>query len=96
MWWKTLRRRSWHGSGVHLGLRQNSGVWSASQVEVKTVGKPGSSLLVIENGTEKAKLGRKDFQLDQAASDGAEMIRMLWLLLPIPVLAGRGHRVSAH
>jgi hypothetical protein len=52
---------------TYYGLRQNSGMWSASQIEVKVQGKPGSSLLIIENGSAKAKLGRKDFDLGQAA-----------------------------
>jgi hypothetical protein len=39
---------------------------------VKVLGKPGSSLLVVERGTEKAKLGRKDFDLNQPQAQGAE------------------------
>ncbi len=67
---KTLRGTGQQKDFVSFGLRQNSGVWSASQVEVKMQGKPGSSLLVIESGTEKAKLGRKDFDLDQPVNQG--------------------------
>ena len=66
---KTLRGTGQQKDFVAFGLRQNSGVWSASQVEVKVQGKPGSSLLVIENGTEKAKLGRKDFDLTLAEGE---------------------------
>ena len=56
------------GTGVlkdytYYGLRQTAGVWSASQIEVKTEGKDGSSLFVIERGSAKAKLERKDFDL---------------------------------
>lgn len=55
-----------HGTGqqkefLYYGLRQNGGAWSAAQVEAKLAGKPGSSILVIEAGTPKAKLTRKDF-----------------------------------
>jgi hypothetical protein len=64
---KTLRSGGQQKDFLYYGLRQNNGVWSASQVEVKVQGKPGSSLLVIENGTERAKLTRKDFDMNQAA-----------------------------
>jgi hypothetical protein len=67
---KTLRGTGQQKDFVSFGLRQNGGVWSASQVEVKVQGKPGSSLLVIESGTEKAKLGRKDFDLNQPLNQG--------------------------
>jgi hypothetical protein len=60
---KTVRGTGAQKDFTYFGLRQNSGVWSASQVEVRVQGKPGSSLLIIENGTEKAKLQRKDFDL---------------------------------
>ncbi len=55
-----------HGSGQQkqftaFGLRQNSGMWSASQMEAKLPGKPGSSLLIIEAGSPKANLTAKDF-----------------------------------
>ncbi|HVH85186.1 MAG TPA: hypothetical protein VM912_00580, partial [Terriglobales bacterium] len=50
---------------VYYGLRQVGGVWTAMQVEAKQQGKPGSSLLVIETGSGKAKLGRKDFDISQ-------------------------------
>ena len=67
---KTLRGSGQQKDFVSFDLRRNSGVWSASQVEVKVQGRPGSSLLVIENGTEKAKLGPKDFDLNQPATQG--------------------------
>ncbi|HZB89138.1 MAG TPA: outer membrane lipoprotein-sorting protein [Terracidiphilus sp.] len=58
---KTLK-----GSGVvkeftYYGLRHDEGVWSASQIEASTRGKPGSTLLVIERGSAKAKLSARDF-----------------------------------
>src|SRR5277367_3943601 len=53
-----------HGTGqqkefIYYGLRQVGGVWSASQVEAKQQGKPGSSILVVEFGSGKANLGPK-------------------------------------
>ena len=62
-----------HGTGqqkefVYYSLRQVDGAWSASQVEAKQEGKPGSSMLVIEGGTGKAKLGMKDFDLGSAGA----------------------------
>ena len=64
-----------HGTGqqkefVYYGLRQVDGAWSASQVEAKLQGKPGSSIMVIERGTGKAKLGLKDFKLSESGSQG--------------------------
>ncbi len=50
---------------TYYGLRQNGGVWSASQVEARIRGRGGSTLLVVERGTPKAKLGLKDFSLVQ-------------------------------
>jgi hypothetical protein len=60
-----------HGTGqqkefVYYGLRQTGGAWSASQVEAKMQGKPGSSILAIEFGSGKANLGRKDFEIGEA------------------------------
>lgn len=52
---------------IYYGLRQVGGVWYASQVEAKREGYPGSSILVIERGSGKANLGRKDFQLSRSA-----------------------------
>jgi Outer membrane lipoprotein-sorting protein len=54
------------------GLRETSGVWSASQVEVKVSGKTGSSLLVIERGSAKARLTLKDFDFNQPPVHGEE------------------------
>jgi hypothetical protein len=50
---------------TYIGLRQNEGVWSASQVEAKTRGRAGSMLLMIDRGSAKAKLGAKDFSLTE-------------------------------
>lgn len=69
---KVIRGSQQQKDFTYYGLRQTSGVWSASQVEVKVQGKPGSSLLIIDNGSPKAKLGRKDFDLGQVASQGEQ------------------------
>jgi Outer membrane lipoprotein-sorting protein len=62
---KTLRGTGQQKEFVYYGLKQAGGVWYASQVEAKLQGKPGSSILVIEAGSGKANLGRKDFDLRQ-------------------------------
>lgn len=46
---------------IYYGLRQVRGVWSASQIECKVAGKPGSSLLIINRGAEKPHLDRHVF-----------------------------------
>lgn len=48
---------------VFYDLEQNGGVWNARQVEVKRIGQPGSSLLLIDRGSPHAHLQRKDFSL---------------------------------
>jgi hypothetical protein len=58
---KTLRASGAVKEFLYYGLRESKGIWSASQVEVKTVGKPGSSLLVVTRGAEKAHLAAGDF-----------------------------------
>ena len=62
---KTFRGTEQKKEFIYYGLRQIGGVWSATQVEAKLPGKPGSSILVIEGGSGKAHLGRKDFDLSQ-------------------------------
>ena len=47
------------------GLRHDGGVWSASQVEEKTRGQGGSTLLIIDRGSAKANLGAADFSVDK-------------------------------
>jgi hypothetical protein len=46
---------------TYFGLRQNGGVWSASQVEAKIHGQAGSTLLILDRGSPKANLNLKDF-----------------------------------
>jgi hypothetical protein len=60
---KTIRGSGLQKDFTYMGLRQSSGVWSASQVEVKVQARQGSSLLVIERGSAKAKLTLRDFDL---------------------------------
>jgi hypothetical protein len=62
-----------HGTGpqkdfVYYGLREVGGEWAASQVEAKQQGKPGLSIMVIERGTGKANLARKDFAIGQSGA----------------------------
>jgi hypothetical protein len=60
---KTLRGTKQQKEFIYYGLRQVGGAWSASQVEAKLQGKPGSSMLAIEFGSGKANLGLKDFAI---------------------------------
>jgi hypothetical protein len=53
---------------IYFGLRQVAGLWSATQVEVKVQGKPGSSMLVIDRGSGKANLASKDFVIGQSSA----------------------------
>jgi hypothetical protein len=67
-----------HGPGqqkdfIYYGLRQVGGVWSATQVEAKLQGKPGSSILVIEGGSAKANLRRKDFDIGQSGAQAEKV-----------------------
>jgi len=62
---KTLK-----GTGVvkeftYFGLRHEGGIWSASQVEEKTRGRAGSTLLMIDRGSAKANLDLGDFSPEQ-------------------------------
>jgi len=70
---KTLRGTGQQKEFIYYGLRQVGGVWSATQVEAKLQGKPGSSILVIEGGSGKANLGRKDFDLSQIIVQGEKV-----------------------
>ena len=70
---KTLRGTAERKEFIYYGLRQIGGVWSATQVEAKRQGKPGSSILVIEGGSGKAHLGRKDFDLSQFSAQSEKV-----------------------
>jgi hypothetical protein len=62
---KTLRGTGQQKEFISYGLRQVSGIWSATKVEAKQQGKLGSSILEIEGGSGKANLGSKDFNLSR-------------------------------
>jgi hypothetical protein len=62
---KTLKGSGMVKEFTYYELRQTEGVWSASQVEVKLRGHPGSTLLIIDHGSPKAHLGLKDFSSAQ-------------------------------
>lgn len=58
---KTLRSSGAVKEFVYYGLRQSKGIWSASQIEVKTAGTAGSSLLIVTRGSEKARVAASEF-----------------------------------
>src|SRR5246500_4901292 len=70
---KTLRGTGQQKEFIYYGLRQVGGLWSATQVEAKVQGKPGSSILVVERGSGKANLGRKDFDLSQSSAQAEKV-----------------------
>src|SRR5271165_1373674 len=70
---KTLRGTGQQKEFIYYGLRQVGGVWSATQVEAKLQGKPGSSILAIEFGSGKANLGRKDFETSPSSAQGEKV-----------------------
>jgi len=64
-----LVKKTLKGSGIvkvftSMGLRHDGGVWSANQVEEKTTGQSGSTLLIIDRGTARAKLTPGNFSPD--------------------------------
>ena len=70
---KTMRGTGQQKEFIYYGLRQVGGAWSATQVEAKLQGKPGSSILVIEGGSGKANLRRKDFDISQFSAQGEKV-----------------------
>jgi hypothetical protein len=50
---------------TYFGLRHDGGVWSATQVEVKTRGQAGTTLLIVDRGSTKANLNLGDFSPEQ-------------------------------
>jgi hypothetical protein len=62
---KTMKQGGIVKEFTYYGLRQSSGVWSASQVEAKIRSRPGSTFLMIKRGSAKAHLGINDFQAEQ-------------------------------
>ncbi len=67
---KTPRGTGQQKEFIYYALRQDGGAWSASQVEAKVQGKPGSSMLAIEFGSGKANLALKDFDIGQSGAQG--------------------------
>ena len=58
---KTLKAGGTVKQFTSFGLRHDGGIWSATQVEEKNNGQPGSTLLIINRGSSKAKLSAADF-----------------------------------
>jgi hypothetical protein len=62
---KTVKESGAVKEFTSYGLRHDEGVWSAHQIEIKTRGQAGSTLLIIDRGTAKAHLTLNDFSLVQ-------------------------------
>jgi hypothetical protein len=62
---KTLKGTGMVKEFTYFGLRHEGGVWSASQIEAKTRGRAGSTLLLVERGSAKANLDLGDFSPEQ-------------------------------
>jgi hypothetical protein len=62
---KTLRGIGAVKEFTYFGLRHDGGVWSATQVEVKTRGQAGTTLLIVDRGSTKASLNLGDFSPEQ-------------------------------
>jgi hypothetical protein len=58
---KTVKETGAVKQFTSFGLRKDGGVWSAHQIEVKTRGQAGSTLLIVDRGTTKANLTLNDF-----------------------------------
>jgi hypothetical protein len=58
---KTLKDSGEVKEFTSYGVRQEEGHWFAHQVEVKTRGRAGSTLLIFDRGSAKAKLTAADF-----------------------------------
>jgi hypothetical protein len=48
-----------------FGIRHDGGIWSATQIEEKTRGQAGSTLLIINRGSPKANLTAADFSTEK-------------------------------
>jgi hypothetical protein len=62
---KTLKGSGAVKEFTYFGLRHDGGVWSATQVEAKTHGQAGTTLLIIDRGSTKANLNLGDFSPEQ-------------------------------
>jgi hypothetical protein len=58
---KTLKAGGTVKEFTSYGLRRDGGIWSATQIEEKTRGQAGSTLLIINRGSPKANLTLGDF-----------------------------------
>ena len=58
---KTVKETGAVKEFTSYGLRKDGGVWSAHQIEMKTRGAGGSTLLIVDRGTTKANLTPNDF-----------------------------------
>jgi hypothetical protein len=58
---KTLKSGGKVKQFTYFGLRHDGGIWSASQIEEKSDGQAGSTLLIINRGSPKANLTLGDF-----------------------------------
>ncbi|MGA2206212.1 MAG: outer membrane lipoprotein-sorting protein [Terracidiphilus sp.] len=58
---KTVKETGAVKQYTSYGLRHEQGLWSAHQIEVKTRGQAGSTLLIIDRGSARAKLTIADF-----------------------------------
>lgn len=62
---KTMKQGGAVKEFTYYGLRQTSGVWSATQVEARIRGRAGSTFLIIKRGSAKAHLSANDFRPEQ-------------------------------
>ena len=62
---KTLKAGGPVKEFTSYGLRHDGGIWSATQIEEKTRGQAGSTLLIINRGSPKANLKLDDFSVDR-------------------------------
>jgi hypothetical protein len=58
---KTVKETGAVKEFTSFGLRHEGGMWSAHQIEMKTRGQAGSTLLIIDRGSPKANLTLNDF-----------------------------------
>jgi len=62
---KTLKAGGTVKEFTSYGVRHTGGIWSATQIEEKTRGQAGSTLLIINRGSPKANLKLDDFSVDR-------------------------------
>ena len=64
---KTLKEGGTVKEFTSFDLRHEGGIWSATQIEEKTRGQLGSTLLIINRGSPKANLSARDFTPESIA-----------------------------